>query len=1391
MELILRRIKNLSLLVMSLLFLSACGGAPGTAGTTDDPDDPDTPVQLVSEIVLTLGATSLVANGTDTVAVRATVNDQDGAAISGATVSFGSSLGDLSSATASTNINGVAQVTLTAGTVSGTANITISASGFNASGSVDFTSTSTDLIVGGVTLTLGASSVTANGSDSLAVRATVVDQDGSPLSGASVSFSASSGTLTAATATTDSSGGAQVSLVSSTLTGVSLVSVSVSGFSDSGSVSFVPGPAANVVVQASSTSVLSAGTSDISAIVTDANGNAVTGETVTFSFTAQGSGSPSLSSITAQTNSNGIATSTYTAGNSVGTDTISAGTSSNASGTANITVTAGSVIVGSIDLTLGAASIVANGSDSIAVRATVTDQDGDPLSGASVSFSASSGTLTAATATTDSSGVAQVSLVSGTLTGVSLVSVSVSGFSDNGSVSFVPGPAAGLVIQASSTSVLSAGTSDISAIVTDANGNAVTNETVTFSFTSQGSGTPSLSPITAQTNSNGIATSTYTAGNSVGTDTITAGTSSNASDTENIVVTAASVIVGAVDLTLGAASIVANGSDSIAVRATVTDQDGDPFPGVTVSFSASSGTLSAASLATDSLGVAQVSLESGTLTGASLVTVSASGFSDNGSVSFVPGPAANVTIQASPASVLSSGTSSVSASVTDANGNTVTGETVTFSFDAEGSGTPSLSSINAQTNSNGVASSTYTAGSSVGTDTIAAGTSSGASGTADITVTAAAVVVSSIDLTAGASSLVADGATGAAIRAEVLDIDSNPVEGEVVSFSSTAGTLSSATATTDSNGLAQITLTSSTTPETALVNATISGFADEVTVPFVAGPPSTSSSVISGNPSSIPADGASTSDITVLLIDDNGNLVTDGTQVTLQTTAGTITSSSTASTSSGRASFTLQASSTSETANLSITQYSGITGSIEFGATGTGTATSVSTTISNNFLTISGVGGVDNTTITVTVTDDSGGLISDPANDNVRVSFITKPGGSEFISVDGVTSTTTIDAQTESGSVTFNLQAGNLPGAVELQIEVDSTGVFSSPEVTTLIPQISIASGPPDTIVLSTPITNSVENIGGGFYRRRGTLIVTDRFGNAVPDGTAINLGIVDSVIVDSNSGQLTGSTLTDTAATFSDGSAIAAFSSASIVRNSSNRFIEQNDRVLVTDVVDAADKARFVGASVNLTDLDVQADFVGTDTGLDYVIGAAMLGAEIAGIDSSNNLTTGSVSTESGLANIRVTYPANTGTIRVGCFNAALDTRYAPTSSARVFMVASATSGSATLVDEGTMCFTPIAGFTLESAVSSVSGSATVGMTLRDGGDTIPLPFFPISCSVEIQTDGDGDLSVTASSGSTDVNGNYSTTITVANQDSNDRARVTCFDGAGEDSVQISVSIP
>lgn len=80
-------------------------------------------------------------------------------------------------------------------------------------------------------------------------------------------------------------------------------------------------------------------------------------------------------------------------------------------------------------------------------------------------------------------------------------------------------------------------------------------------------------------------------------------------------------------------------------------------------------------------------------------------------------------------------------------------------------------------------------------------------------------------------------------------------------------------------------------------------------------------------------------------------------------------------------------------------------------------------------------------------------------------------------------------------------------------------------------------------MTLSAPTLNAVVdlNTGGdagipltpGFYSRRAGLIVTDRYGNAVPDGTVLNLGVLDSVLSAGTTGSTTASSavLTDAAA--------------------------------------------------------------------------------------------------------------------------------------------------------------------------------------------------------------------------------------------------------------------
>ncbi len=86
------------------------------------------------------------------------------------------------------------------------------------------------------------------------------------------------------------------------------------------------------------------------------------------------------------------------------------------------------------------------------------------------------------------------------------------------------------------------------------------------------------------------------------------------------------------------------------------------------------------------------------------------------------------------------------------------------------------------------------------------------------------------------------------------------------------------TVTDNGNGTYTATLTSSTTSGPANVTGTIGGSAmsNSVTVTFAAGPASTATSTIGASPTSIVANGTSTSALTVQLKDASGNNLTSG-----------------------------------------------------------------------------------------------------------------------------------------------------------------------------------------------------------------------------------------------------------------------------------------------------------------------------------------------------------------------------------------------------------------------------------------------------------------------------------------------------------------------------------
>ncbi|MBI5214479.1 MAG: hypothetical protein HY960_01865, partial [Ignavibacteriae bacterium] len=241
-----------------------------------------------------------------------------------------------------------------------------------------------------------------------------------------------------------------------------------------------------------------------------------------------------------------------------------------------------------------------------------------------------------------------------------------------------------------------------------------------------------------------------------------------------------------------------------------------------------------------------------------------------------PGSSSTVTstITAAPISITANGTSTstITVQLKDAYGNNLTtgGETVALSTTSG-----SLGSVT--DNNNGTYTATLTSSTVVGTATIT-GTLNGSAITDDATVTftvgSASTATSTI--TASPTSITANGISTSTITVQLKDVNGNNLTsgGATVALSTTSGSLGSVT--DNSNGTYTATLTSSTVVGTATITGTLNGnpIADDATVTFTVGTASTATSTITASPTSITANGISTSTITVQLKDVNGNNLT-------------------------------------------------------------------------------------------------------------------------------------------------------------------------------------------------------------------------------------------------------------------------------------------------------------------------------------------------------------------------------------------------------------------------------------------------------------------------------------------------------------------------------------
>jgi adhesin/invasin len=286
------------------------------------------------------------------------------------------------------------------------------------------------------------------------------------------------------------------------------------------------------------------------------------------------------------------------------------------------------------------------------------------------------------------------------------------------------------------------------------------------------------------------------------------------------------------------------------------------------------------------------------LVGAYTLQATASGLTPDTSAAFTitPGPASGATSQvtASPTSIPANGssTSAISVQIKDAFGNnrTTGGDTVTLSR------SPALGTLSGVTdNGNGSYTATLTSGTTPGTVTIS-GTVNGVGITDTAMVTLTASAASKLEFGQQPTNEAAGAVISPAVtvRAVAFGITNPAFTGAVTLSILTGpqgGELLGTTTRNTVSGVATFNDLSIELAGTYTLLAASSGVAPDTSAAFAItpGPPSGATSEITSDPASIPADGSSTSTITVTLRDAFANrLTTGGNLVVLSTDRGTL-----------------------------------------------------------------------------------------------------------------------------------------------------------------------------------------------------------------------------------------------------------------------------------------------------------------------------------------------------------------------------------------------------------------------------------------------------------------------------------------------------------------------
>ena len=797
-----------------------------------------------------------VADGSTANTLRARVTDAFGNALAGQTVSVLGGNGATVSPTVITGPDGTVEISVTSQTA-GASTVTASINSSSLSRNVTFVADVRTAQI--AVLEVTQDYAVADGSTANTLRARVTDAFGNALAGQTVSVLGGNGATVSPTVITGPDGTVEISVTSQTA-GVSAVTATINNSTASQNVMFIAdvrtAKIADLVVIKDDSVADGAMANMLRARVTDAFGNALAGQTVSV---MAGNGATTAPTVTTQPDGTvEISATSQTAGISTVTATIN-----NSSLSRNVMFVADVRTAQIADLVVIKDGSVADGSTANMLRVRVTDAFGNALGGQTVSVLADNGVTTAPTVITEPDGTVEISVTSQTA-GVSAVTATINSSSQSQNVTFIADVStakiADLVVIKDGSEADGSTANTLRVRVTDAFGNTLAGQTV--SVLADNGATTAPTVITEPDGTVEISVTSQTAGVSAVTASI-----NSSSQSRNVTFVADVRTAQIADLVVIKDGSEADGATANTLRARVTDAFGNALAGQTVSVLADNGATVAPTVTTQPDGTVEISVTSQTA-GVSAVTATINSSSQSQNVTFIADVStakiADLVVIKDGSEADGSTANTLQVKVTDANGNTLAGQTVSVLAGNSATVTPTVTTKPDGTVEISVTS--QTAGISAVTASI-----NSSSQSRNVTFIADVRTAKIADLVVIKDDSVADGAMANMLRARVTDAFGNALAGQTVSVLAGNSATVAPTMTTKPDGTVEISVTSQTAG-TSTVTASINNSSQSQNVTFVPGDASQLTSIVETNKSNYTV--GETITITVTLRDAFDNLVT-------------------------------------------------------------------------------------------------------------------------------------------------------------------------------------------------------------------------------------------------------------------------------------------------------------------------------------------------------------------------------------------------------------------------------------------------------------------------------------------------------------------------------------